>query len=52
MENKNRAWKKWLFWFSLAIAVVLIYKVLDNVGEIAYGIKKFLGIISPFLVGN
>ena len=51
MENKNRNWTKWLFWFSLAIAVVVIYKVLDNFGAIADGIKKFLGIISPFLVG-
>ena len=30
MENKNKAWTKWLFWFSLAIAVVAVYKTLDN----------------------
>lgn len=51
MENKNKAWTKWLFWFSLAIAVVLIYKVLDNFGGILTGIKNFLGVLSPFLVG-
>ena len=51
MENKGRNWTRWLFWFSLAIAVVAVYKTLDNFGAIADGIKHFLGIISPFLVG-
>lgn len=52
MENKNRNWAKWLFWFSLAVAVVAVYKTLDNLGEIAQGIKSFLGVLSPFLVGT
>jgi len=51
MENKNRNWTKWLFWFSLAIAVVTVYKTLDNIGDIVNSIKNFLGIIAPFLVG-
>lgn len=51
MENKNKAWTKWLFWFSLAIAVATVYKTLDNFGYIANSIKNFFGIISPFLVG-
>lgn len=51
MENKNKAWTKWLFWFSLAIAVVAVYKTLDNFGDIANSIKNFFGIVSPFLVG-
>lgn len=51
MENKNRAWTKWIFWFSLAITVALVYKILDNFGGIMDGIKGFLGVLSPFLVG-
>lgn len=51
MENKDRAWTKWIFWFSLAIAVVGVYKVLDNFDNIANTIKGFLKIISPFLAG-
>ena len=51
MENKFKNWTKWLFWFSLAIAVVTVYKTLDNFGEIANSIKNFFGIIAPFLVG-
>lgn len=51
MENKSRSWTKWLFWFTIAVAVVVVYKTLDNFGAIADGIKHFLGIMSPFLVG-
>ena len=51
MENKNRIWTKWLFWFSIALCVVIAYKILDNFGLIAEGIKKFFGVITPFLVG-
>lgn len=49
---KNNNWAKWLFWFSLAIAVVAIYKTLDNLGEVAQAIKSFIGVLSPFLVGT
>ncbi len=52
MENKRKNWTKWLFWFSLAIAVVGVYKTIDNLGSITEGIKTFLGIVSPFLVGT
>ena len=51
MESKIKNWTRWFFWFSLIVAVVLVYKTLDNIGEITEGIKHFLGIISPFLIG-
>lgn len=51
MENKNKVWTKWIFWFSLAIAVAAVYKTLDNFGAITKSVKNFFGIISPFLVG-
>lgn len=40
MENKDRTWTKWLFWFSLAIAVVGVYKVLDNFTSITNAVKR------------
>jgi predicted PurR-regulated permease PerM len=51
MEGKNRNWTNWLFCFSIATAVVAIYKLLDNFNEITYVIKNFFSIISPFLAG-
>ena len=49
-EIKNH-WKKWLYWFFLGVAIIIVYKTLDNFGNITNSIGTFLGIISPFLVG-
>lgn len=51
MGNKDKNWAKWFFGFSLAIAIVVVYKTLDNFGTITSTIKNFLGIITPFLIG-
>ena len=49
-EIKNHG-KKWLYWFSLGVAIIIIYKALDNFGSIMDVIGKFFNILSPFLVG-
>ena len=49
-EIKNH-WKKWLYWFVLAIAIIVVYKALGNLGDIWGGIGKFFDVLSPFLTG-
>ena len=49
-EIKNH-WKKWLYWFVLGVAIIIVYKTLDNFGNITNSIGEFFSIISPFLVG-
>lgn len=49
-EIKNHG-KKWLYWFVLAVAIIIVYKAFDNFGEVIGGIAKFFDIITPFLVG-
>ena len=51
MEKKTRVITKWLYWFLFAVAVIAVYKTLDNFSNIANGIGNFLGIITPFLSG-
>lgn len=51
MEKKTRVITKWLYWFIFAVAVIAVYKTLDNFSNIANGIGNFLGIITPFLSG-
>lgn len=51
MEKIKNHWKKWLYWFSLGLAIILVYKFLDNFVDISNAIGTFLGIVSPFLVG-
>lgn len=43
--------KKWMYWFLFAVAVITVYKVIDNLENIKIFILNFLGIIAPFLAG-
>ncbi len=49
-EIKNHG-KKWLYWFALGVAIIVVYKALDNFGDVMGVITKFFDIITPFLVG-
>lgn len=42
---------KWMSWFLFAVAVIGIYKLLDNFGIITNVIGEFINIIAPFLGG-
>ena len=49
MENIKKNLSKWMYWFILAVAVILVYKFVDNITSIGDIIKNFFNIISPFL---
>ncbi len=49
-EIKNHG-KKWLYWFVLAVAIILVYKLLDNFTDVMGGIGTFFDIITPFFAG-
>lgn len=51
MEKKTNIWGKWLYWFIFAVAVILVYKTLDNFSDITNWIKEILGVIMPFIIG-
>lgn len=51
MEKKTRVWTKWLYWFTFAIAVIFIYKTVDNLGQITNWVKELLSILAPFAAG-
>lgn len=51
MEKKSKNWTKWLYWFSFAVAVIAVYKTLDNFSDILSFVKKFFGILMPFFAG-
>jgi len=42
---------KWVYWFSLALAVIVVYKFLDNFNEIGVFISNLIGILMPFIMG-
>lgn len=49
-EIRNHG-KKWLYWFILGVAIIAVYKALDNFGDVMGTIKKFCNIITPFFAG-
>ena len=51
MEKKTRSITKWLYWFLFAVAVIAVYKTLDNFSDITSWIGRFLDVLTPFLAG-
>ena len=51
MENKNKSWLKWIYWFTFAVAVILVYKTLDSFNEIKNFIQNLFNILMPFVMG-
>ncbi|MCI8443694.1 MAG: AI-2E family transporter [Clostridia bacterium] len=51
MNEVRNHWKKWMYWFLLGVAIIIVYKALDNFGNIVETVGKFFSIISPFFVG-
>lgn len=49
-QIKNHG-KKWLYWFVLGVAIIVVYKALDNFGDVMGTIQKFCDIITPFFAG-
>ena len=51
MKEIKKNLSKWMYWFLLAISIILVYKVLDNFTSIGRAISNFFSIITPFLAG-
>ncbi len=41
---------KWIYWFTLIVAIVIIYKVLDNFTGIGIWVGNLIKVLSPFLM--
>ena len=51
MNRKNNVWGKWIYWFVYAVAVITVYKTLDNFSDITNWIKEIFNILMPFIIG-
>ena len=49
--KKDNNLKKWLFYFTIALATIIVYKVLDNFTGITTWISNLLKILAPFVGG-
>ena len=50
MREKGRI-TKWLYWFGFAIAVIIFYKLLDNLTSIGTSISNLFKVLMPFIMG-
>lgn len=50
-EEIKSHWHSWIFYVTVGIVLIIAFKALDSLGPLVTGIKEFLSIISPFLVG-
>ena len=51
MEEMKNHWKKWVYWFLLGVAIIIVYKLFDNFQDVMGVVHKFLDIIAPFFAG-
>lgn len=49
--RERKVWTKWFYWFTFAVAIIVIYKVLDNFTDIGNWFSNFFKVIMPFVVG-
>ncbi len=50
MGEKNRIWTKWLYWFTFAVAVIFVYKTLDNFTDITNWLRNLFNLLMPFIL--
>lgn len=50
MEKKKTS-KQWLWYFSLFAALILLFKLCDNLGQVVGAIGFIIRILTPFVVG-
>ena len=51
MKEKTRNWAKWIYWFLFAVAVIAVYKTLDNFNDILSFLGRLFGTLMPFFAG-
>lgn len=49
--DKDRNWTKWLYWFSLGVAIIAVFKLLDNFTDITHWFGGILSVVMPFIAG-
>lgn len=47
----KKDYRKWINWFIFAVAVIVVYKLLDNFAGVSIFFGNLIGITTPFLIG-
>lgn len=49
-EKNSKEWKKWLLWFTLGVSLIVVYKLLDRLGDVTNWIQNLFSILMPFVM--
>ena len=49
MESKKN-WKKWFYWFSFAVATIVVFKTVDSIGHCITWLGNFINLLMPFIM--
>lgn len=52
MNEIKKNLSKWMYYFLLAVAIIIVYKFFDNFTVIGQAINRFFDVIAPFLAGT
>lgn len=44
-------WRTWAFYVTIGLVLILVYKLLDSINGLVFGVRQLFSIVSPFLVG-
>lgn len=50
-KNEKRTFSKWMYWFSLIVSLIVVYKVLDSFSSISSWVSNLFSILTPFIIG-
>lgn len=51
MQEKKTNFTKWFYWFTLGLAIIIVYKLLDNFGQITNWFGELFNVLMPFIMG-
>lgn len=51
MRKDKKCISKWTYWFSFALVLILVYKILDSFADIKTWFSNLFSVLSPFIVG-
>ena len=50
-KDKVMGTKRWFYWVSIGVVLIIIYKLLDNFTGIGDWIGNFFSVLAPFIEG-
>ena len=51
MKNDKNSIKKWAYWFTFAIAIIIVFNILSNITNVTNWIGELLNVLMPFGIG-